>query len=81
MVGHISPDSSADSCMTSSMGNFRRPISISLNFMKTFMFIDLPLRLSTLPVISAALVGCDVSESELFPLGAKALADMTVYSW
>jgi hypothetical protein len=56
-------------------------ISISLNLTKKFVFMDLLLLLSMLPAISAALVGCDVSESELFPLGAKALADMTVYLW
>src|SRR5216684_9427020 len=63
--------------MTSSTKSHCHQMPISLDFMKRSVFIDLSLQLSTLPVISVALVGCDVSESELFPLGAMALAEMT----
>src|SRR5229473_4703307 len=79
--GHISPYSSANSCMTSSTKSHHHQMPISLDFMKRSMFIDLSLQLSTLPVISVALVGCNVSESELFSLGMMALAEMTVYLW
>src|SRR5258708_9250912 len=79
--GHISPYSSANSCMTSSTKSCCHQMPISLDFMKRSVFIDLSLQLSMLPVISVALVGCNVSKSKLFPLGAMALATMTVYLW
>src|SRR5229473_4854009 len=78
---HISPYSSANSCMTSSTKSCCHQMPISLDFMKRSMFIDPLLQLSMLPVISVVLVGCDVSKSKLFPLGVMALTEMTVYLW